>query len=101
MFAYQLVLEHPDRHQQIALRVVSDWHYRTVTELLRREGVATEYRDWSILSFQTVPLCAEAAARTRRRGAGCRARATRHRASPSTVQAAARARLGGRIDLKV
>jgi hypothetical protein len=108
MFAYQIVLAHVERSREVVLRLIADWHYATVTELLRREGLSHEYRDWSILSFQVVPLCEEAAARARAWRTGRRTGAARerprpkpHRASPERPAArrpAARAPLGSLVD---
>jgi hypothetical protein len=101
MFAYQVVLAHTDRCQQVVLRLIAPWHCATVTELLRREGLQRQYRDWSIVSFETVPLSADVAARVRAQES-CRCPERAQSDAPrSPVPRAARRALGSLVDTRV
>ena len=53
MYGYQVLLQSPNRANQIMLRVVSAQRYPSVVSLLQGESLWAAYSEWSILSFQT------------------------------------------------
>ena len=53
MYGYQVLLQSPNRANQIILRVVSAQRYKSVVSLLRGESLWETYSDWTMLSFQT------------------------------------------------
>lgn len=53
MYGYQVLLQSPNRANQVMLRVISARRYQSVISLLQGESLWGAYSDWTMLSFQT------------------------------------------------
>ena len=61
MYGYQVVFEDPKMpKQRVVLQLLSDRRHSSVVELLRAEGLLSQYRDWSLVDFRTSSVNAPA-----------------------------------------